>query len=112
MPDAATISTQRAADGTVTVSLHGALDAASVTGSWDAAMSVLHPVPPRTLTLDLSGVTRCDSTGLGLLARLRDAVQQAGGAVTVRSRFSIIKERASISQACRARSRRSFCSDS
>lgn len=85
MPDAATISTQRAADGTVTVSLHGALDAASVTGSWDAAMSVLHPAPPRMLTLDLSGVTRCDSTGLGMLARLRDAVQQTGGAVTVRS---------------------------
>ena len=73
MADAATISTQRAEDGAVTVSLHGALDAASVASSWDAAMGVLRPAPPRTLTLDLSGVTRCDSTGLGMLARLRDA---------------------------------------
>jgi phospholipid/cholesterol/gamma-HCH transport system permease protein len=83
VPAADPISIERSPDGAVTLHLRGVLDQAGVAGCWNQAMASVLPTPPRSLTLDLGGVTRCDSTGLGLIARLRDTVQESGGTVRV-----------------------------
>ena len=85
MPDPAAISLEHAPDGGVTLRLRGVLDQAGVAACWGQAVACLRPTPPRLLTLDLGGLTRCDSTGLGLVAHLRDAVQDAGGTVRIQA---------------------------
>ncbi len=69
--------------GNVTITLSGEIDhhgARSMLAELDETLSALLP---RRLTLDLSGVTFMDSSGIALLLRVHRHVTGYGGALTV-----------------------------
>jgi anti-sigma B factor antagonist len=66
----------------IAVSLTGVLDIATA-GQLEAAVRG-QVRPGRSVTIDLSGIDLCDSTGLGALVRLHRSAQAAGGQLCLR----------------------------
>ena len=69
--------------GAVTITLSGEIDhhgARAMMGELEEAVATLLP---RKLTLDLSGVTFMDSSGIAVLLRVHRHMTQLGGTLTV-----------------------------
>ncbi|HET8657895.1 MAG TPA: STAS domain-containing protein [Micromonosporaceae bacterium] len=62
----------------VVLAISGELDLGSLAELEEAATAAIADGTP-VLLLDLSGLTFCDSTGLGLFVRLHKRMQQRGG---------------------------------
>jgi anti-sigma B factor antagonist len=69
-------------DGVALVALVGELDL-SVVGLLDAAVQEVVAAGLHLVVVDLSGLTFCDSSGLGVLLRASRAVRSAGGTLLV-----------------------------
>ena len=65
-------------DATLRVELHGELDIAHAEQILNEIQSAIDSFLPRTVRMDLSGVTFIDSTGLGTLVNSMKAAHEAG----------------------------------
>ena len=72
-----------ARDRTLTLSLSGEVDHHSVTGLMRELDQELDAVLPRMLTVDFSGVTFMDSSGIAILLRLRSWMDAQDGSLCV-----------------------------
>jgi anti-sigma B factor antagonist len=77
-------STAAVSPETAVVELRGEIGIADAAATWDRVRRTLSH-GPRTLVLDLSGVTFMDSTGLGTLLRIANECPSRGIRLAVRS---------------------------
>jgi anti-sigma B factor antagonist len=88
------LSSRTDGDGSQVVAMTGELDIATAEQAYTYLSDVLeaweaHPVP---VTVDLSGLTFCDASGLGVLARIARHARQAGRQLTLTAaRPSLLK---------------------
>ena len=71
-------------DGTVVARLAGELDLVSSTGVVESLTGALASTGVRRLVVDMSGVTFCDSSGLGALLDVRRAAVDHGVPMVLR----------------------------
>jgi len=71
------------AESILTVSLDGSLDY-SAGSSWQHLIDEIAPIQADRVVVDLSGVPRIDSVGLGMLHLVRDAVTGIGARLVLR----------------------------
>ena len=71
--------------GTVTITLSGEIDHHDARAMMRELEDAVSTLLPRRLTLDLSGVTFMDSSGIAVLIRVQRQMEQLGGSLRVTS---------------------------
>ena len=89
MTDGLLLKIEHAADHVV-LAVTGEVDAATVPALEEAATALLAADEATALALDFSGVTFCDSAGLRVLLKLRDAASVNGGSVRIRGASGLV----------------------
>ena len=85
------LSRQAGADGYPVIRVAGELDIATAEKAYSYISDVIDG-EPAPVTVDLSGLTFCDASGLGVLARVARHAKQAGRVLTLSSaRPSLLK---------------------
>ena len=76
---------------TVTVSLAGEIDIATVVAARAEVTAAIQAHPGATVVVDLAGVGYLDSTGLGMLVGAHKRATEAGGAIRVVNPSTMIR---------------------
>lgn len=80
--DAASFQFKAINEGESSLRISGRLEAATVTKLWPGVIPPIEKAPPSQLQVDLSDVSYCDGTGIGLFVELDRQVRGHGGTIT------------------------------